>query len=105
MANPCQQIEQHLASLTTQEAALNQQEAQDLKEVAGSGKAAVIAEYKKEKAELESKLAAARAAVEECHAKRDVIVDGTEVSGLEPFDLLVQKFMHANNVRAGQLTI
>lgn len=105
MLNQCQQVEQQLASLKAQEAALSQQEAQDLQEATSSGKAAVIAEYKKEKAQLDKKVTVARAAVEECHAKRDVIVDGPEVSGLDAFDLLVQKFMHSNHVRAGQLTI
>jgi CubicO group peptidase (beta-lactamase class C family) len=105
MLNPCQQVEQQLASLKAQEAALSQQQAQDLMEATSSGKAAVIAEYKKEKAELDQKLTAARLSVEDCHAKRDVIVDGPEVPGLDAFDLLVQKFMHANHVRAGQLTI
>jgi CubicO group peptidase (beta-lactamase class C family) len=105
MSNPCQSLEQELASLTEQQADLSKQEAAELKDAGPTQKSQIIASYKKEAKDLDQQLTHVRAALDQCVSRRDVGVEGFAQPGLEAFDLAVQRFMHRNNVRAGQLTI
>jgi CubicO group peptidase (beta-lactamase class C family) len=105
MPDPCQSLEQQLASLTKQRADLSEQEAADLKDAGPTQKASIIAMYKKEAKDLDQQLTHVRAELDQCVSRRDVVVEGPSQPGLDPFDLAVQRFMHRNQIRAGQLTI
>jgi CubicO group peptidase (beta-lactamase class C family) len=105
MSDPCQSLEQQLASLTQQRANLSEQQAADLKDAGPSQKSAIIAMYKKETKQLNQQIAQVGAELDQCVSRRDVVVEGPAQPGLESFDLAVQRFMHANQIRAGQLSI
>jgi len=105
MSNPCQALEQQLESLKQQKIGLSHDVGQDLADAGPSQKPAIIAQYKKEVAEIDAQIAKLRPKLTECQSKRDVVVAGSELDGLGAFDLAVQEFMHQNHVRAGQLTI
>src|SRR5262249_26589277 len=105
MSNSCQALEQQLSALQQAKTAVSQAAAADLADAGPTQKPAIIAEEKKELQQIDAQIAKLRPQLYACQSKRDVAVAGPAEKGLDAFDLAIQEFMHANHVRAGQLTI
>jgi CubicO group peptidase (beta-lactamase class C family) len=105
MADPCATLEQQLSALEAELSALSEGFGEDLQGAAGSLKAGLVKQHKKELSDLQGQINSAKAKLEKCVSHRDVHVSGPGLDGLNDFDAAMQEFMHGNKVRAGQLTI